>query len=126
MSRSHLTENQLELMDILWRLGEASVQQIHELQSSSREVSPATIATTLNRLRKDGVVERVRIGRQFIYRANMQRSQLQSSMLGRIIESLFDGDSSALLSHLVKAKQISTKDLKEASRLLEEHEKSGE
>lgn len=123
MKRSQFTENQLELLDVLWRLKEASVQQVHEELSQEREIAPATIATTLNRLCKDGAVERVRNGRQFFYRAKTPRSQLQSSMLGRIIERLFDGDSSALLSHLVKDKQISSADLDEAQKLLDQSSK---
>lgn len=123
MKRSQFTENQLELLDVLWRLKEASVQQVHEELSREREIAPATIATTLNRLCKDGVVERVRNGRQFFYRAKTPRAQLQSSMLGRIIERLFDGNSSALLSHLIKDKQISSTDLDEAQKLLDQSSK---
>lgn len=80
MSRPHFTENQLELLDLLWRLKEANGQQIHQELSPERELAPATVATPLNRLCKDRVVERVHNGRQFLRRPRSPRAPLQSNM----------------------------------------------
>ncbi|TPV93225.1 MAG: BlaI/MecI/CopY family transcriptional regulator [Myxococcales bacterium FL481] len=118
MTRQNLTENQLELLQVLWERGDASVQEVHEALSGGRDVAPATVATVLNRLCKDGVLERVRSGRQFRYRALLERDEVTRSMLGRVVERLFGGDGSALLSHLVKERAVSAADLDEARALL--------
>ncbi|MEE9386130.1 MAG: BlaI/MecI/CopY family transcriptional regulator [Nannocystaceae bacterium] len=116
--RHNLTENQIELLRVLWRRGEASVQEVHAALTQTRDVAPATVATMLNRLCKDGVMERIRNGRQFRYRAVVSEDELRGSMLNRVMERLFAGDGSALLSHLVRNQRISAEDLDEARALL--------
>lgn len=120
MGRSQLTEHQLELVSVLWKLKKASVTQVHAALSKDREIAPATVATMLNRLCKDGAVERVRSGRQFEYRALLSREQLQKSMMRRLFDRLFEGDGAALLSHLIREDQISQSDLDQAKKLLDQ------
>lgn len=120
MGRAQLTEHQLELVSVLWKLKKASVTQVHAALSKDRELAPATVATMLNRLCKDGAVERIREGRQFEYRAVLSREQLQKSMMRRLFERLFEGDGAALLSHLIREDQISQSDLEQAKKLLEQ------
>lgn len=118
MGRSQLTEHQLELLSLLWEAGSSSVQEIHQALPPERGVAPATVATMLNRMCKDGTVKRVRVGRLFEYRAMMQREELQKSMLARLLDKLFQGDGAALLSHLVREEKVSSKDLEAARDLL--------
>lgn len=118
MGRAQLTEHQLELLSVLWKLERASVTQVHEVLAGDRTLAPATVATMLNRLCKDGVVERVRNGRHYEYRALLQREELQKSMFRRLVDRLFEGDGSALLSHLLREDQISPADLEKARAIL--------
>lgn len=119
MGRSQLTEHQLELLALLWERGPASIQEIHQALPAERGVAPATVATMLNRMCKDGTVQRVRVGRLFEYRARMQREELQKSMLTRLLDKLFQGDGAALLSHLVREEKVSSQDLEAARALLD-------
>lgn len=119
-----LTENQLELLRVLWDRGEATVVDVHEELSRQRDVAPATVATMLNRLCDDGVLERVRVGRQYVYRALVAKDAVRRSMLGSVMERLFGGDSAALLSHLVRENKVTADDLEQAKALLERDESS--
>lgn len=126
MGRSQLTEHQLELLSVLWEQGPVSVQQVHQTLAKGRDVAAATVATMLNRMCKDGTVERIRVGRHFEYRALVGREQLQQSMLSRLLDKVFQGDTGALLSHLVREKRISSKDLDTARALLGTTKSRGE
>lgn len=119
--KEELTANQLELLSVLWTLEGATVQEVHEAMLERREIAPATVATMLNRLCKDGVVARERDGRQYRYRALVARGELQRSLLRGLLDRLFQGDASALLSHLVRSKDVSESDLEKAQRLIRQH-----
>lgn len=112
-----LSELQLDVMRVLWR-GEASVADVAAALVTSRGLAHTTIATVLTRLAKRGLVEANRDGRQLIYRALVDESQVRRSMVGDLIQSLFRGDPQALLAHLVREKEVAPGDLERVRALL--------
>lgn len=112
-----LSELQLDLMRVLWR-GEASVAEVAAALAGSRGLAHTTVATLLSRLAKRGLVEARRDGRQLLYRARVEESQVRRSMVGDLIQSLFKGDPRALLAHLVSEKDVAPGDLARVQALL--------
>lgn len=112
-----LSELQLDVMRVLWR-GEASVADVAAALVTSRGLAHTTIATVLTRLAKRGLVAADRDGRQLIYRALVEESQVRRSMVGDLIQSLFRGDPQALLAHLVSEKEVAPGDLDRIQALL--------
>jgi BlaI family penicillinase repressor len=112
-----LSELQLDVMRVLWR-GEASVADVAAALVTSRGLAHTTIATVLTRLAKRGLVAAGRDGRQLIYRALVDESQVRRSMVGDLIQSLFRGDPKALLAHLVSEKEVAPGDLERVQALL--------
>ena len=118
-----LSELQLAFMRALWDLEEATVAEVHGRLARSRELAPTTVATVLSRLEKRGLVTHRSSGRQFIYRALLSEQQVRRSMLGRVIEYLFEGDVTAVLSHLLSAREIDPDDLAEVKKLIADRER---
>jgi predicted transcriptional regulator len=114
-----LSELQLDLMRVLWR-GEASVSEVAAELAVRRGLAHTTIATVLTRLAKRGLVEARRDGRQLVYRALVDESQVRRSMVGDLIQTLFRGDPQALLAHLVSEKEVASGDLDKVRALLAE------
>jgi len=112
-----LSELQLDLMRVLWR-GEASVAEVAAALAGSRGLAHTTVATLLSRLAKRGLVEARRDGRQLLYRARVEESQVRRSMVGDLIQSLFKGDPKALLAHLVRENEVAAGDLDRVQALL--------
>lgn len=112
-----LSELQLDLMRVLWR-GEASVAEVAAALAGSRGLAHTTVATLLSRLAKRGLVEARRDGRQLLYRARVEESQVRRSMVGDLIQSLFKGDPKALLAHLVRENEVAAGDLARVQALL--------
>ena len=112
-----LSELQLALMRILWR-GEASVADVAAEMAVSRGLAHTTVATLLTRLGKRGVVAARRDGRQLVYRALVSEPQVQRSMVGDLIQTLFRGDPQALLAHLVSENEVAAGDLARVQALL--------
>jgi predicted transcriptional regulator len=117
-----LGQLQLSIMRVLWRLGEASVAQVHEELRADRGRALTTIATMLTKLEKKGVVSHRSEGRLFVYRAEVSESAVQRSMVEQLTESLFAGDAAALASHLLSSDEIERGELAELKRLIARRE----
>jgi predicted transcriptional regulator len=113
-----LSELQLELMRVLWDRTEASVAEVAEAVSDSRDLAHTTVATLLTRLAARGAVEARKDGRQLIYRACVSEPQVRRRMVSGLIQNLFSGDPKALLAHLVSEREVASGDLARVQALL--------
>jgi predicted transcriptional regulator len=124
MTQSHqLSEVQLTFMRVLWDRGPSTVADVHAALATSRDLAPTTVATVLSRLEKRGLITHRASGRQFVYRAVVSEQQVRRSMLSRVVEYLFEGDVTAVLSHLLSAREIDAEDLVEIKALIAEKER---
>lgn len=111
MAETHqLTALQLDILRVLWERGEATVADIWEALHPERGLAQTTLATMLSRLEKRGVVTHRTQLRQFFYRALVSESEARHSMVSELTSRLFEGDVSALVSHLLTAQDVSPGD----------------
>ena len=119
MSNEALTDLQLSVMKALWQLGEGTVADVLAvLVSEGRELAPTTVATLLQRLKKQGWVKHKKSGRQFLYRANVKQAEAAQSMLKRLLNSFFGGKVSALTAELLGSEELSPDELKQLHKLI--------
>src|SRR5436190_11499439 len=105
-----LTKFELEVMDLLWRLGEASVRQLHEAIDHGRPAY-TTVQTIVQRLEQKGAVRRTRkIGNALMFEAVVSRK----SAYRRVIDDLLDlfGSAQPLVAHLLDTGKLTLDDLK--------------
>jgi predicted transcriptional regulator len=90
-----------ELMELVWKHGETSVRDVHEVLGS--RLAYTTVMTTLDRLYKKGLLNRRPVDRAFLYTAKLSKQeynqQLTQHLLGVAIEEVGSGE--AVLSCLV-------------------------
>lgn len=91
---------ELECMNALWRLGQATVRDIHASLVPTRPRAYTTIMTILDRLAQKGVVERQKSGRAWLYKAHLSADQARTHAVTRLVEGFFQGSTEALASHL--------------------------
>jgi BlaI family transcriptional regulator, penicillinase repressor len=126
MNDTHqLTELQLAVMRVLWDRGEASVVDIWEALRPERGLAQTTVATLLSRLEKRGVVGHRRQARQFFYRATVSEPEVRRVMVRELTARLFDGDVTALVSHLLSAREVEPGDLAKVKALIEARDDGG-
>lgn len=114
-----LSDLQIAIMRALWNKPNSSTSEVVEALRATRPLAHTTVATLLTRLEKRGLVATSRDGRQLIYRALLSESQVQRSMVSDLVSSLFMGNTSALLSHLVSQDEIAKDDLEAIRQLIE-------
>lgn len=117
-----LTELQLAILGILWERGEGSTSDVHQALLPERGLALTTVATLLSRLEKKGVVVHRKEGRQHVYRPTVSRGEVRASKVEELMETLFDGDATALVSHLVDPDTVTRSELDRIRTLIREAE----
>ena len=117
-----LTDLQIDIMRVLWQLGEGTVAQVYQALAD-RDLAQPTVATLLMRLEKKGALAHRVEGRQFVYRAVLSEGDVRRSVLTRIADHLFGGDVPQLMHHLLSSREISRGDLDQVKELIAQRER---
>lgn len=91
---------ELDCMNTLWPIGQATVREIRDLLAPRRPRAYTTIMTIMDRLARKGVVERVKTGRAYVYRPRMTVDDARAQAIGQVLENFFGGSKEALVAHL--------------------------
>src|SRR3984957_8933200 len=91
---------ELDCMNTLWPMGEASVRQIRDQLAGRLPRAYTTIMTIMDRLARKGVVERRKTGRNYVYRANLSAEEARAQALGQVVDGFFGGSKEAVLRQL--------------------------
>ena len=111
-----LTDLQLAIMRILWDRAEATVVEVQTRLRAERDLA---------RLEKRGVVEHRLDGRQFVYRPLVTEQEVRRSMVSELTTLLFDGRPEALMSHLLRSREMAPGDLDRVKRMISDAETGG-
>ena len=121
MPENRLTRYELELMDILWTLGEGTVQDVCD--RLERTLAYTTVMTTLNLLAtKKGLVAREKRGRAFVYTPLISREDASRPLLADLRDFLFGNRLPSVVLNLLAESPNSEREseiLREALRKLE-------
>jgi predicted transcriptional regulator len=116
-----LTEVELELMTILWRLGEGggTVNDVIAGLPAERPLAYTSVSTILRILEKKGVLTSRKQGRGHLYVPRVSKTEYESFSVRDLITRVFDGTPSALVRCLVDSDALSADDVKALRRVLE-------
>ncbi len=100
-----LTVQELELMKIIWDLGEASVAQVREIYQAEHDLAYTTIMTVLSRLEKKGMLKQRKSGKAFFYSTVHPREIHAEAAVDNLCRIFFNG-SRKQLADFCRDKQI--------------------
>jgi BlaI family penicillinase repressor len=119
MPRPKLTRLELEILEVLWAHGKASVREIQESFPAPRPAY-TTIQTTVYRLEGKKAVRRVRkIGNAHIFEPMVARDVARHRLLDEIL-SFFGGRAQPMMAQLAEAGKLTLADVRDLERLLKE------
>lgn len=122
MQHRRLTHCELEIMDVVWREGEATVQQVCD--GLSRPLAYTTVMTTLSLLeRNKKVLSRRKSGRAYMYRAVVSRDEVSRNLISELRDLLFGGSTPSLVLNLVEDESVSKDDIRALQTALRELER---
>lgn len=121
---THFGELELEVMSLLWKAEEpATVAEIHERLSATRELAYTTVLTVLSNLYKKQAVDRARKGRAHVYWARQKRDQVASGLFSNLLDKFYGNNPADLLAGFLKTRSdLSREDVNRLKRQLEKLE----
>jgi BlaI family transcriptional regulator, penicillinase repressor len=99
---------ELDCMNTLWPMGEATVREIRDRLAPRRPRAYTTIMTIMDRLARKGVVERRKVGRAYKYVPQLSADDARAQALGQVVASFFGGSKEAMVAHLTRPSSAST------------------
>jgi BlaI family transcriptional regulator, penicillinase repressor len=118
-----LGELQTAVMEAVWQIGEATVQQVRDELAKTKELAYTTILSALQKLEKAGWLEHRSEARTYIYFARHSRQQAEESALKQFTRRVFRGDPLRLFQHLVEDKHLADEDLAELRKQIDRRRK---
>ena len=116
---------ELEALQILWDLGEATVAELHEKVCSEGDVAYTTVLKRVQRMEEKGLVKRITgRGRAHVYTAVRQPAAARRSLLRTLSRSAFGNSPNTLIQHAIGEFDLSKKDINDIRALLDKIEKS--
>ncbi|MDE3108435.1 MAG: BlaI/MecI/CopY family transcriptional regulator [Acidobacteriota bacterium] len=91
---------ELDCMNTLWPLHEATVREIRDRLAERRARAYTTIMTIMDRLARKGVVERRKTGRKYVYRAKLSAEEARAHAIEQVLQNFFGGSKESMIAQL--------------------------
>lgn len=117
-----LTETELKLMTILWKLEEGSVADVIEQLPKERNLAYTSVSTILRILEQKGIVTTRKEGRGHIYIPKFKKPDYEARTVKHMVDKVFDGTPVALVRQLLDTVHLNEADLKELKNLIKKAE----
>src|SRR6187551_3122096 len=91
------TESELEILQVLWKKGLATVREVHEELAALKDAGYTTTLKLMQIMNEKGIVKRDDSMRTHVYQAAVNKEKTQRHLLSKMIDSLFGGSSTQLI-----------------------------
>lgn len=115
-----LTEAELRIMDVLWRKGSGTVQQVQDWLPSTLAYN--SVLTTIRILEKKGHVKHVKDGRAHVYEPVIGREEATRSEIRHLVGRFFRNSHEALVLNILQDESIDASELNRLRKMLDEDE----
>ena len=118
MPEPKLTKLEMQIMEVLWTRGEASIREIQESFPEKKRPAYTTIQTVVYRLEGKKAVRRVKkVGNFHVFEAAVSRDIAQRRLIDDLL-ALFGGATQPVMAHLIESGRLTLADVKEAEKML--------
>ena len=114
---SHPTQAELEVLNVLWRQGPATVRQVHEALQADRQTSLTTTLKILQVMTDKGLVTPSDT-RPHVYTATTPQAKTQAGLLADLVHRAFDGSLGQLVLRAVEDDRLSGGELAEIQQAI--------
>jgi predicted transcriptional regulator len=114
-----LTAQELEIMKVIWPLGQATVREVYDALRERKTVAYTTVQTMMNILETKGHLKKEPGEKAQVYVPVRPQQVVVRSMVREFVNRVFDGSARPLLVHLLKEKGLTERERKELQRLLD-------
>src|SRR6476619_3287154 len=113
------TESELEILQILWDKEKATVREVHEELSKTKDSGYTTTLKLLQIMFEKGLVKRDDSNKTHIYEPAISKQRTQKQFLDKMINTLFAGSSAQLVLQALGNQKASKDELDEIQKYLD-------
>jgi predicted transcriptional regulator len=115
------TQSELEILQVLWQEGQATVRKVHETLSSFKDAGYTTTLKLMQIMNEKGLIGRDDSSKTHVYHALASREKMQQQFLGKMMSSLFDGSPSQLMIQALGNQKPSAEEIEKIEKLLQQY-----
>lgn len=116
-----LTHVEEEVMQAIWRTGEANVKAFME---NLDEPAPyTTVASIVKNLERKAYISSRLVGNAYLYKPEVSEADYKKKFMGNVVKEYFDNSYKEMVNFFVEQKKLSAKELKEIISMIEKGNK---
>ena len=101
------TDVELSLLRVLWRLGPATVKQVHQVLSNDRELSYTGVLRMLQVMFEKGLVVRNESERSHVYAPAHPKDAMREGLVADLMDRAFSGSAKDLVLAALQSGRVS-------------------
>ncbi|TCT15430.1 CopY family transcriptional repressor [Natranaerovirga pectinivora] len=118
-----ISESELEVMKILWEVGDSTSANIVEVLTNRTDWKDKTVYTLINRLVAKGAIKAEKTdGKAYIYSPSISEIDYQEFANNSFIQKVYNGSVKMMLTSFVKEHKITKEDIDNLKRILDEED----
>ncbi|MCX6543891.1 MAG: BlaI/MecI/CopY family transcriptional regulator [Acidobacteria bacterium] len=117
------TDAEIELLNVLWRLGPSTVKEVFEALQPTKTVGYTTVLKQLQVMHRKRLVRRSERFRAHVYEPNESRERTRRHIVRSLVNQVFDGSAQSLIQSALAGRRIRAEELAEIRGILDDVEK---
>ncbi|MBL7727831.1 MAG: BlaI/MecI/CopY family transcriptional regulator [Dinghuibacter sp.] len=114
------TESEMEILQVIWDKGQASVRDVHESLLAHKDIGYTTTLKLMQIMFEKGLLTRDDSSRTHIYKPALSQEKAQKHLISKMINTLFSGSPANLVLQVLGNHKTSEDELKKIEHLLEQ------
>ena len=115
------TKTEMDVLQVLWQYGPQAVRFVHDKLNEHKEIVQYTSTLKLMQVMKEkGMLARDESSMKHVYSAVLQEEKVKGNMLGRFVDSMYNGSPSNLMMALLGNDKTSAEELEKIKELLKQ------
>ncbi len=120
----HITEAELEILQVLWDKKQATVKEVHEVLNEGREAVYTTTLKQMQVMYEKGLLKRDDSRRQHIYYPDVDIKRVQRKFMDKVMKNLFSGSAGELVMNALSNYKTTAEELEQIKTLIEKAKQS--
>ncbi len=97
MEQQKPTESEMEILLVMWQIGQCTVRDVHDELSKTKDAGYTTTLKMMQNMLEKGLLERDATAKSHLYKAVFSREEAQNTALEKIIDTVFKGSTADLV-----------------------------
>ena len=117
------TSAEIDILSVLWRLGPATVREVHE--ALEKDCGYTTTLKQMQLMTEKGLLVRSERFRSHVYEPAVPQEEMQQRIAGDLLQRVFGGSARSLVMGALGAQAASREELAEIRKMIDSYGKKG-